>query len=171
MHTEAVTLGAGMRESAFGPRPGLLPGGSLWPRHESTCARGLGNRLPTAWPSRFRPVRATLRASQAPEEPPSFRTKRACASEQNADDPSGTCRHVTTTRIVIFKDTVTHQNGNGYHPALSPRQAEELADREARRILEVSSEEAFKMLDRGDLEGTAAEAEFRMLRFLAASDS
>jgi hypothetical protein len=65
---------------------------------------------------------------------------------------------------------MTEQNGNGYHPALTPRQAAELADREAQRILEVSSAEAFKMLDRGDLEGTAAEAEFRMLRFLVASD-
>jgi hypothetical protein len=53
---------------------------------------------------------------------------------------------------------------------LTPRQAEELAEREAWRMLAVSRDEAFQMLDRGELEGTAAEAELRMLRFLVPSD-
>lgn len=59
---------------------------------------------------------------------------------------------------------------NGTRPALSPRQAIELAERETRALLGVSSEEAFEMLERGDLDGTAAEAEVSMLKFLVASD-
>lgn len=39
-----------------------------------------------------------------------------------------------------------------------------LAEREAREMLGVSLDEAFVQLDRGDLKGTIAEAEFSMLR-------
>lgn len=42
----------------------------------------------------------------------------------------------------------------------------ELAEREARFMLDVSWEEASKLLDHGVLAGTSAEAELRMLRFL-----
>jgi hypothetical protein len=41
-----------------------------------------------------------------------------------------------------------------------------LAEREARTLLHVSLPEAFKLLDRGALAGTAAEAEMSMFRFL-----
>jgi hypothetical protein len=41
------------------------------------------------------------------------------------------------------------------------------ADREAKEVLGVSSAEvAFEMLDRGELRGTLAEAEFAMFRYL-----
>jgi hypothetical protein len=43
---------------------------------------------------------------------------------------------------------------------------EALADRQALAILGVSREEAFRRLDAGELRGTAAEAEFRNLRWL-----
>lgn len=62
--------------------------------------------------------------------------------------------------------TMTEQNGNGYRSALTHRQAEELVEQEARLLLNVSREEAFEKLDRGELEGTAVEAELSMLRFL-----
>jgi hypothetical protein len=55
---------------------------------------------------------------------------------------------------------------NGDSGALTQRQAEDLAEREAQDLLSVSRDEAFAMLERGELDGTAAEAEFRMLRFL-----
>jgi hypothetical protein len=55
---------------------------------------------------------------------------------------------------------------NGVRPALSPRQANELVEREVRALLGVSRDEAFEMLERGDLDGTAAEAEVSMLKFL-----
>jgi hypothetical protein len=45
-------------------------------------------------------------------------------------------------------------------------QVRKLADREAKQMLSVSGAVAFQMLDRGDLDGTMAEAEFSMLRFL-----
>jgi hypothetical protein len=64
-----------------------------------------------------------------------------------------------------------NQNGkNGGRRALSPRQATELAERETRELLDVSSKDAFEMLERGELDGTAAEAEVSMLRFLVARD-
>jgi hypothetical protein len=67
---------------------------------------------------------------------------------------------------------MTNADGiNGFHHALTNRQAQELAEREARCLLDVSREEAFAMLDRGELEGTAAEAELRMLRFLVPAES
>jgi hypothetical protein len=49
---------------------------------------------------------------------------------------------------------------------VSHAEAISIAEREAAEILDVSLEEAFQMLDRGDLAGTIAEAEFSMLRFL-----
>jgi hypothetical protein len=49
---------------------------------------------------------------------------------------------------------------------VSYAEALSIAEREADEILGVSVEEAFQMLDRGDLAGTIAEAEFSMLRFL-----
>jgi hypothetical protein len=89
-------------------------------------------------------------------------------SALSVDDPGTRVdRDAMTTPIVIVKNKMTQRNGNGYHPALTLRQANELVDREARRILDVSGDEAIEMLDRGDLEGTAAEAELRMLQFLA----
>jgi hypothetical protein len=46
-------------------------------------------------------------------------------------------------------------------------EAEAFADRRARTILGAKSrEEAFRRLDAGELRGTAAEAEFRNLRWL-----
>jgi hypothetical protein len=50
---------------------------------------------------------------------------------------------------------------------LTRRDVERRADEQARRILGVPSrEEAFRKLDAGELEGTAAEAEFASLRWL-----
>ena len=40
------------------------------------------------------------------------------------------------------------------------------AERDAQAMLGVSLSEAFEMLDAGRLEGTAAEAELRMVRFV-----
>ena len=40
------------------------------------------------------------------------------------------------------------------------------AERDARAMLGVSLDEAFRLLDSGRLEGTIAEAELRMVRFL-----
>ncbi len=67
--------------------------------------------------------------------------------------------------------------GNGNSGASAPEDVRELthdellglAGAEAEGILGVPLEEAFEMLDRGDLHGTAAEAEFSMLRHLIAS--
>lgn len=62
---------------------------------------------------------------------------------------------------------------NGGSPArqyVSPAEARAIAERQADEILGVSLEDAFEMLDRGELEGTAAEAEFSMLRFLIEQD-
>ncbi len=62
---------------------------------------------------------------------------------------------------------------NGESPArqyVSPAEARAIAERQADEILGVSLKEAFEMLDRGELEGTAAEAEFSMLRFLIEQD-
>ena len=42
----------------------------------------------------------------------------------------------------------------------------QLVEAEAHSILGVSWDKASRMVDRGDLAGTAAEAEFKMLRFL-----
>lgn len=52
---------------------------------------------------------------------------------------------------------------------LEAQDAFELAEREAQSILGVSAEEAFEMLDRGKLDGTAAKAEMSMLRSLMAA--
>jgi hypothetical protein len=53
---------------------------------------------------------------------------------------------------------------------LSRVQMEHEADEEARAILGVASRvEAFRMLDAGELDGTMAEVEFRMLRHLMGS--
>lgn len=41
-----------------------------------------------------------------------------------------------------------------------------LAERTARQLLDVSLEEALAKLDRGELDGTAAESSLRALRFL-----
>ncbi len=56
--------------------------------------------------------------------------------------------------------------GNGVQ-ILSQTELEERANESARKILGVGSrEEAFAMLDRGDLHGTGAEAVFKSLRFM-----
>jgi hypothetical protein len=52
--------------------------------------------------------------------------------------------------------------------ALTRAQVEATLEQEARAILGVSREEVYAMLDRGELEGTPAEAEFSTLRSLAA---
>ena len=59
-------------------------------------------------------------------------------------------------------------NGNGAGILeLTEQELEALADQTARNMLHVASRvEAFAMLDRGELAGTAAEAELRSLRFL-----
>jgi hypothetical protein len=59
-------------------------------------------------------------------------------------------------------------NGTNSHDvgALTRSEIQETLEREAKGILGVSGDEAFSMLDRGELEGTAAEAELQMLRFL-----
>lgn len=49
---------------------------------------------------------------------------------------------------------------------LTRAQLEALAEREARELLGVSAGEALAKLDRGELRGTIAEAEFSMLRSL-----
>lgn len=49
---------------------------------------------------------------------------------------------------------------------LSRDQILELATKSAKSMLGVSREEAFAMLDRGDLNGTMAEVELKMLRHL-----
>jgi hypothetical protein len=46
-------------------------------------------------------------------------------------------------------------------------EATAMAEEQAGKILGVSLEEALTMLDRGELAGTAAEAEFSMFKFLA----
>lgn len=51
--------------------------------------------------------------------------------------------------------------------ALTRAEVEATLEKEAKAILGVSTDEVYGMLDRGELEGTPAEAEFRMLRFLA----
>jgi hypothetical protein len=64
------------------------------------------------------------------------------------------------------------QNGNGKPPApvvtkAGPRELEAMADEAARRILHVRSRaEAFEKLDRGELRGSAAEFEFKSLRYM-----
>lgn len=68
---------------------------------------------------------------------------------------------------------MTSQNGskNGSKiaesGALTRAEVEATLEKEAQAILGVSRDEVFAMLDRGELEGTPAEAEFRMLRLLA----
>ena len=49
---------------------------------------------------------------------------------------------------------------------LAHNEALEAAEAEAQSMLGVSLDSAFKMLDEGQLSGTAAEAELRMLRFV-----
>lgn len=49
----------------------------------------------------------------------------------------------------------------------SRRDALKLFDREAHALLGVSRQAAFRMLDRGQLAGTFAEAQLRLLRLLA----
>lgn len=58
------------------------------------------------------------------------------------------------------------KNAHGAIRRLSQRQAENLAERQARAMLCVSRDEAFAMLDRGELRGTIAEAELSILRAL-----
>jgi hypothetical protein len=48
----------------------------------------------------------------------------------------------------------------------SSQELAELAERESQALLSVSWEDARRMLDRGELAGTAVEAELRMLAFL-----
>jgi len=45
-----------------------------------------------------------------------------------------------------------------------------LAERTARQLLDVSVEDAFAMLDRGELDGTAIESSLRAIRHLIASE-
>lgn len=52
---------------------------------------------------------------------------------------------------------------------LSREQLLEMAERNAKSMLRVSGDEAFRMLDRGELNGTVAEVEFKMLRHLLES--
>ena len=49
---------------------------------------------------------------------------------------------------------------------LTKKQLLEMAERSAKNMLGVSSKTAFEMLDRGALDGTVAEIEFKMLRHL-----
>lgn len=53
---------------------------------------------------------------------------------------------------------------------LSTDQVWERAERLSRQVLHVSTQDAFQMLDRGELDGTVLEAELRMARFLADAD-
>lgn len=69
-------------------------------------------------------------------------------------------------------DVIDKRKANGVKP---PRHAHgrdqilEVAETEAREWLGVSFQEALEQLDRGELEGTVAEAEFRSLRRLLES--
>src|SRR5206468_1700569 len=65
------------------------------------------------------------------------------------DEDTGT---TTSRRVIVIYDMMDRNGRSEHHNALTPRQAEELADREARRILDVSRDEAFQMLDSGELE-------------------
>lgn len=49
---------------------------------------------------------------------------------------------------------------------LSTRELAALASHESQKMLGVSAKKAYAMLDKGELRGTVAEAELRMLRFL-----
>lgn len=53
---------------------------------------------------------------------------------------------------------------NGH--ALTAEEVRDLAETKARQMLGVSFQAALAMLDRGDLRGTIAEAELKMLRYL-----
>jgi len=53
---------------------------------------------------------------------------------------------------------------------LTREQAQELVEREAQEVLGVSAQEAFAMLDRGELNGTIIQAELSNLRWLLSSD-
>ena len=68
--------------------------------------------------------------------------------------------------VAAYKET------NGAHPRymdrgeLSRSELEALADRSAQELLGVSADDAFSMLDRGDLDGKAAEWHLLALRRL-----
>jgi len=55
---------------------------------------------------------------------------------------------------------------NGKIATMTHEELEALADIEATEMLGVTRLEAFAMLDRGELRGSVAEAELRMLRFM-----
>jgi hypothetical protein len=58
-------------------------------------------------------------------------------------------------------------NGAASAKVLGKMDVKRLADERAQEMLQVrSSREAFRLLDEGKLDGTIAEAEFKMLRFL-----
>jgi hypothetical protein len=58
-------------------------------------------------------------------------------------------------------------NGAGSAKVLEKKDVRRLADERAQEMLHVrSSREAFRLLDEGKLDGTIAEAELKMLRFL-----
>jgi hypothetical protein len=64
----------------------------------------------------------------------------------------------------------TPANGRDGDRVMSRGELEAQADRVAFRALGVPSSQAFKKLDRGDLAGTAVEAELKMLRRLMQHD-
>jgi len=66
-------------------------------------------------------------------------------------------------------DSHNGANGNGAQPprrTMTRPEAEAVLVREARDLLDLSPDEALAKLHRGELEGTAAEAELRMLEYL-----
>ena len=60
-------------------------------------------------------------------------------------------------------------NGNGagpHHAPLEHNEVKALAEAQALAMLGLPLDDALAMVDRGELDGTAAEAEMKMLRFL-----
>ena len=53
--------------------------------------------------------------------------------------------------------------------ALTRKQARELADKEARKLVGTNAETAFQMLERGELKGSVAADQLGMLKSLLAS--
>jgi hypothetical protein len=63
-----------------------------------------------------------------------------------------------------MKRDLAYMNGDFRIP--SPNEVRGYVEEQARALLNVSAEEAFAQLDRGELDGTIAEVELRMMRDL-----